>query len=473
MAADAGAERGVEIERKFLVTRPPAGLESHPARELQQGYLALDPEGAVVRLRRDGVKTLMTIKAGGGLKRAEEEFLIDGPRFERLWALTDGRRIEKTRYDVPGGHGFTIEVDIYHGDLDGLVTAEVEGSSVEAVMAYEPPSWCRLEVTGDARYGNARLAIDGVPDRSAVSEHGLLVGESLTEGFRQVVLAQIDTAADALQGADAEDHGTAVHTSRKAFKRGRALLRLAAPGLESEQRHAANATFREAGRDLAGARDAAVVVQTLDKVLRKVGDPQEGLTVEAVAPLRDRLVAARDEAEQASREGDSEGAAVDAVLQRLVSLRVDVASWELGREPAEALADGFTQIYRRGEKRLAAATHSSGDVTEAFHDLRKRAKDLWHAAEFLEVAAPKRFSQLAADAHQLADLIGDDHDLAVLTDRIGEEALAAGLGDEALEPLLTAIRRRRKKLQRRALRLADEVYGRKASRYADRVAELG
>lgn len=457
---------GVEIERKFLVTRPPADLEEHPSRRLQQAYLAVDPDGASVRLRRDGDQTLMTIKSGSGIQRGEEEFPIDADRFERLWQVTEGRRIDKTRFDLPAGDGLTLEVDVYHGDLDGLVTAEVEASSVAAAIRYRPPDWCRLEVTGDARYGNARLAIDGLPDRAAVSEHALLDGEPLDEGFRQVILAQLDAAADALQGADAEAHGDAVHTARKAFKRARALLRLAHTGLDEQSRLDANVTLRDAGRELAGVRDAAVVVQTLENVQKKA-DADE-LTDGALAPLRDVLVARREAEEAASRADD---AAVDAVLLRLAEVREQVTGWGLGEEPADALADGFTRLYRRGAKACAAAARSD-EPTAALHELRKRAKDLWHAAEFLEVAAPKRFGRLADDAHRLADLIGADHDLAVLASRVDAEAgdLLAPAAREALDAAIAA---RRTKLQRRALEAAREIYGRKPSRYADRVAELG
>ena len=96
------------------------------SRALEQGYLAIDPAGAEVRVRRKGGKTLMTIKTGIGMVRGEEEFAIEPDRFDRLWELTDGRRVVKTRYLVPLGDGLAAEVDVYEGDLDGLLTAEVE-----------------------------------------------------------------------------------------------------------------------------------------------------------------------------------------------------------------------------------------------------------------------------------------------------------------------------------------------------------
>ena len=79
---------GQEVERKFVLAGLPAGLDEHPSKRLAQGYLALDPAGAEVRIRRKDDETLMTVKTGIGMIRGEEEFAIDAARFERLWPLT-------------------------------------------------------------------------------------------------------------------------------------------------------------------------------------------------------------------------------------------------------------------------------------------------------------------------------------------------------------------------------------------------
>ena len=153
----------MEVERKFLLAGRPDGLEQHPAQRLEQGYLAIDPAGAEVRVRRKDDKTLMTIKSGIGLVRAEEEFAVDAERFARLWPLTEGRQVVKTRYLVPLSGGLTAEVDDYEGALAGLLTAEVEFIDEEAARAFEPPAWLGREVTDDKRYANRTLAVDGIP----------------------------------------------------------------------------------------------------------------------------------------------------------------------------------------------------------------------------------------------------------------------------------------------------------------------
>jgi CYTH domain-containing protein len=157
----------IEIERKFLVAEPPPDLSRWPSSEIEQGYLAIGDDGTEVRVRRrDGDADVLTVKSGGGRERVEEEIEIDPPRFERLWPLTRGRRVQKRRYEIPTDDGEVIELDVYSGDLDGLVVAEVEFPSAEAADAFAAPPWFDREVTDDPRYKNQRLACEGAPDEA-------------------------------------------------------------------------------------------------------------------------------------------------------------------------------------------------------------------------------------------------------------------------------------------------------------------
>jgi adenylate cyclase len=153
---------GVEIERKFLVAQLPDDLGAHPSREIDQGYLAITDD-VEVRLRRYGEQTFLTVKSSGNDSRVEEEIEIDRRRFDVLWPLTDDRRIQKRRYAIPIGDGLTIELDVYHGRLSGLVTAEVEFASLANATAFVPPRWLGHDVTDDSRYKNQHLATQGLP----------------------------------------------------------------------------------------------------------------------------------------------------------------------------------------------------------------------------------------------------------------------------------------------------------------------
>ena len=116
-----------------------------------------------MRIRRRNGSATLTVMGAGGRSRVEEELEIDEERFERLWPLTEGRRIEKTRYEIPADDGLTIELDVYGGALAGLVVAEVEFDSEAAADAFSASDWLGREVTDDERYRNQRLASEGPP----------------------------------------------------------------------------------------------------------------------------------------------------------------------------------------------------------------------------------------------------------------------------------------------------------------------
>src|SRR4051795_7447584 len=137
----------MEIERKWVPAQPPPGLEMRASKRVEQGYVALDDAGAEVRVRRSGGKHVLTVKSAPGLTRVEEELPLDAGQFASLWALTEGRRVVKTRYLVPLGDDLTAEVDVYEGPLSGLLTAEVEFPSQAAAEAFAAPEWLGRDVT--------------------------------------------------------------------------------------------------------------------------------------------------------------------------------------------------------------------------------------------------------------------------------------------------------------------------------------
>jgi adenylate cyclase len=151
----------LEVERKFLVDELPGGLDRDPGVEIVQGYLSIDGV-TEVRVRRKGDRCTLTVKQGSGLARSEFEIGIEKEQFDVLWPATAGRRIEKTRYELPLGM-VTAELDRYHGVLDGLTTVEVEFGSVPEARAFVPPSWFDRELTDDGRFANRNLAVDGRP----------------------------------------------------------------------------------------------------------------------------------------------------------------------------------------------------------------------------------------------------------------------------------------------------------------------
>lgn len=150
---------GREIERKFLIKRLPPSLKRARRFLIAQGYLSAETGGRHVRLRKKGKTASLTFKVGRGNAREEREIRLSSKQFATLWPATRGRRLRKMRYEIPWKK-HKIEIDIYRGENDGLVVAEVEFTSHAARRRFKPPGWFGREVTGERRYSNLRLATE-------------------------------------------------------------------------------------------------------------------------------------------------------------------------------------------------------------------------------------------------------------------------------------------------------------------------
>ena len=293
---------------------------------------------------------------------------------------------------------------------------------------------------------------------ATLRDYRLQPDEPAPDGVRRVARGQIDLARDELAGDGHKDIGDAVHEARKAFKRVRALVRLARDELGDEAYRRENETFRDAGRALSGVRDAAVLVATLDDVIARHGDE---LADGRFGALRDALA---DEARTAHEAIEDDRGAIEGVLVTLGRARDRVAGWPLPEDDDDVaiLAPGFRRIYRRGRRALRAAEADTS--TEHLHELRKRAKDLWHAAQVVRPAAPRKLKKLGRRAHRLSDAVGEDHDLAVLLDAARQRPHTLASGE--LELLETLVGRRRAQLQGAALKRGRKVYARKPRKLA-------
>src|SRR5687768_15910342 len=151
------AERHREIERKFLVRELPEDLTAFPFTEISQGYLVSLDDGLQVRLRSKDEKYTLTYKRGLGNVREEREVALTAEQFATLWPATEGKRLSKTRYEIPFGER-VVEIDLYRGKHEGLVVAEVEFDDEQSAINFQPPDWLGDDVTGDPRYSNQLLA---------------------------------------------------------------------------------------------------------------------------------------------------------------------------------------------------------------------------------------------------------------------------------------------------------------------------
>jgi len=145
-----------EIERKFLVANDAWRAGADAGHRLRQAYLAETGQVAIRVRVVDGSSAVLTIKsAAPGVSREEYEYPIPPSDADALIELGGGSVLDKTRFRVPHG-GRTWEVDVYSGENESLVVAEVEIE--DAAARVEPPPWVGREVTDDPRYYAASLA---------------------------------------------------------------------------------------------------------------------------------------------------------------------------------------------------------------------------------------------------------------------------------------------------------------------------
>ncbi|MBK1693935.1 adenylate cyclase [Chromatium weissei] len=147
---------GIEIERKFLVCNDKWRSAIISEQRLMQGYLIHDSR-FTVRVRIHGNTAQLTIKgASSGISRSEFEYAIPIADAEALLnELASTPLIDKTRYRVQCAE-FIWEVDVFAGANAGLIVAEIELPTEDAV--FTRPEWIGAEVSDDARYYNANLA---------------------------------------------------------------------------------------------------------------------------------------------------------------------------------------------------------------------------------------------------------------------------------------------------------------------------
>ena len=323
-----------------------------------------------------------------------------------------------------------------------------------------------------------RAARERLPERER--RFGLLAGETAAHGLKRIALGQLDLAIELLRGESSLPPEKAVHETRKALKRLRALLRLLEGEIGAKRATRERAVLRDAAGALAGARDAEVMVNTLEELLRR--QPRKLGRRRGLIELRERL---RHERRTATAQTLQDAVTREQVAEELCALRTRVAKWKLPNRSADRLVrPGLQHIYRAGRtgRRRAGARKAS---PRALHKWRKHVKDLRYALEILDVQDPstatakssgkrrdtqssKRTAKLARHANTLGELLGEEHDLMVLAELAGSHK-SLKRHRRARKQLLRAIARRRARLRKRALREGKRLYERKPKQFVRRM----
>ncbi len=242
----------------------------------------------------------------------------------------------------------------------------------------------------------------------------LKLKEPLTKGVRRIAGEQLGNAAARLEGGSNPE--TSVHEARKSLKRTRALLRLVRPGLGETDFRKANTRLRDIARGLSAVRDRDVVRGLLKSL--------EEAKPAALAKAAGRLRVVLDDV-PAAVNGSGPQRNVGEALHEIAAMRRELGDIALHPASFDTIVAGLTKSHRAGRKALARVRENPEDA-EALHDLRKAAQAYWRQMILIQHAWPEVCLARAAAAKLVADLLGQDHDVALL------DAVLAGSEGQSL-----------------------------------------
>jgi len=283
----------------------------------------------------------------------------------------------------------------------------------------------------------------------------LKLNEPIDDAVRRILGEEIDAAVHEL--AEDKDRVKAVHEARKALKRARALLKLVRRGLPKDVYKDEYRRFRDVARLLSGTRDRDVLVATA-QTLAAGRSPEARNVADAIAaaPSAPAGVGARSARE-----------AVADAIAGLEKARAELATMRFDKKGFGVLLKGLERTYRDGRRAMHEVLDEHHD--EAFHEWRKAVQAHWRHMALLERAWPEHFEARVTLAKEISELLGEDHDLAVLIEHLrgddGKGNTSAGTHD-----LIDAARARQAAIRQLLRPKGEALYAEGAGEFSDRIA---
>ena len=278
----------------------------------------------------------------------------------------------------------------------------------------------------------------------------LEAGETLAAGLGRIAAEEIERARISLLPPTDPEAG--VLEARKSLKKVRSILRLSRAPLGKRRFRDENQRYRDLARRLAEQRAGTVRVEALDGLAQ---------SMDGQAPRQELQASRRRLVPRRRRYGD-QGVRAE-VADALTEARLGIDAIAL--QGFKAVRPGLARTYRTGRKRMREAIEKPSMA--AFHDWRKRVKDLWYHMRVFGPARPKKLRPFADELHLLSDYLGDAHDLDLVEAALHEEARADPLFDPA--PLLFFLYEARAAKRSAAIELGRRIYGESPDRFVARI----
>jgi CHAD domain-containing protein len=272
--------------------------------------------------------------------------------------------------------------------------------------------------------------------------------ESFKKGIRRVSRREIEKALEGLETCGFGDDEV-VHGVRKRIKKLRAVLRLIRSELGKKRYRRENACLRDAARPLTEIRDAKVLIDALDKLAPQFRDEA---SPEAVVAVRTFLMNHKESVRHHVLDVDD---ACSRVQTMLGDAQNRLKDWSIGKYGWGTVDEGLERGYTAGYGAMAVAATEPN--VENLHEWRKQAKYFGHQLQLLEPICRNAMVELGDPLRELGQVLGDDHDLAMLERIVTGQSADLG-GEGAVSTLRSLVGRRRAELQEQAFDLGRRIY---------------
>ena len=279
---------------------------------------------------------------------------------------------------------------------------------------------------------------------------------------RRILGEQLDKAIQQLSEAFEQTPGEAVHNARKHLKKGRSLLRLVRRSIDKDTYRREKNRLRDLGRSLSLARDSEVYQQTLRDLLDAYGLE---LGTKGVSTLQERL---SDLHQIHLKELTESDASIAVIISDLKDSRARLSQLTLKKNGWKAISTNLTKLYSQGQERYRTAYDDGSD--DAFHDWRKRVKDLWHTTCLLKPLWPTVMDAFESEIHQLAQILGDGHDIAALRSFLLDPPAEVAIEEVHMQVLLPLMQHRQHRLHQQANELGHKLYCEEPAAFTHRIA---
>ncbi len=278
----------------------------------------------------------------------------------------------------------------------------------------------------------------------------------MSEALRRVAFAELEIAHGAL--ATPPERHSGVHSARKCLKRLRSLLLLVRPGMPEPAFATLTDRLADIARGLAPARDAHALIDAVDKLERETGSgPGQG----PIHSLRAWLHKRRHAAEQ-----NLERSAASDAMRSLLELRPAFAGLAVYPDDFRSLTKGLRRCYRTTREAFQHTFTVGRD--EDLHEWRKGVQHHWRQMQLLAPCWESELSARVEAARSLSQILGDDHDISLLSRLVSTPTMTFGTPEETAA-FLKRCRRRHKALRKEALFQGERLFAERSRPFAERI----